>query len=43
MAVFYPAFRTVSELTEFPALVQKQNPGIKTVRDYLDKVRRRIA
>lgn len=43
MAVFYPAFRSVPEATEFPERVRAQNPGIRTVRDYLDKVRRRIA
>lgn len=42
MSVFYPAARNWSETSEFPPNVQKQNPGIKTVKDYLDKVRRRV-
>ena len=41
MAVFYPAARTWDPETEFPAIVQKQNQGIRTVKDYLAKVRRR--
>lgn len=43
MGVFYPAFRYESETREFPELVQKQNPGIRTVADYVNKVRSRMA
>ena len=43
MAVFYPVARTWPENKEFPLQVQKVNPGIRTVRDYLDKVLRRVA
>ena len=38
MSVFYPVARTWNENAEFPAVVQKSNPGIKTVKDYVRKV-----
>jgi hypothetical protein len=38
MAVFYPRYRTVSPLTEFPEYEKSLNPGIKTVQDYIDFV-----
>lgn len=38
MAVFYPAYRYVAPETAFPPLVQRYNPGIDTVSDYLAKV-----
>lgn len=38
MAVFYPVARNWNENTLFPENVQKVNPGIKTVKDYIDKV-----
>lgn len=42
MSVFYPAARTWSEDTPFPASVQRVNPGIKTVGDYVSRVRGRL-
>jgi len=39
MAVFYPAARNIPIDTPFSAKVQAVNPGIKTVRDYINKVR----
>lgn len=41
MAVFYPVARTWSLTKEFPAAVQKVNPGIKTVGDYVAYVEKR--
>lgn len=38
MAVFFPAARNWSNITTFPAYVQKVNPGIITVSDYIRKV-----
>jgi soluble lytic murein transglycosylase-like protein len=38
MAVFYPAARKWPPNQKFPSKVQKQNPGIVTVQDYVDKV-----
>lgn len=38
MSVFYPAFMRVPAITPFPDRVQRVNPGIKNVRDYLYKV-----
>jgi hypothetical protein len=43
MGTFWPAYKNVPETTEFSEKVQQQNPGIKTVKDYMDKVRARIA
>lgn len=43
MAIFYPAYRYEPEAKAFPEAVQKQNPNIKTVADYMNKVRARIA
>lgn len=40
MAIFYPAFRSVSPSTAFPDSVRAQNPGIDTVADYVRKVKR---
>lgn len=42
MAVFYPAYRYVGLDTEFPDNVQRWNPGIVTVRDYVDHVWSRV-
>lgn len=41
MAVFYPAARNWPISAEFPATVQKANPNIKTVNDYVALVERR--
>lgn len=41
MTVLYPAYRNASLDTTFDALVQKQNPGIKTVGDYVALVQTR--
>lgn len=38
MSVFYPAARTWSANSIFPANVQAVNPGIRTVQDYINKV-----
>lgn len=38
MTVFYPAYRSKDIDAEFPAFVQRVNPGIRTVRDYINKV-----
>lgn len=43
MAVFYPAYRYKNPSTEFPPHVQKVNPGIDTVQDYIDYVDRRVS
>lgn len=43
MAVFYPRFRSVPPDTVFPESVQRANPGITTVSDYVDFVDRRVA
>lgn len=42
MAVFYPAYINKPINTEFPDSVKNVNPGINTVRDYIDKASRRI-
>jgi hypothetical protein len=42
MAVFYPVAKTWPPETEFPEIVQRYNPGIDTVQDYLDHVDERI-
>lgn len=42
MAVFYPAYATKPPKTEFPEYVQKANPGITTIQDYIEFVNRRI-
>lgn len=42
MAVFYPRARNWAPQTPFPGTVQRANPGIVTVQDYLDHVRERI-
>jgi hypothetical protein len=39
MAVFYPAARNWDPATEFSPAIQAVNPGIKTVADYVNKVR----
>jgi hypothetical protein len=41
MAIFYPKARTWSLDTEFPDSVKKVNPGIVTVGDYVNKVRKK--
>lgn len=41
MAVFYPAARRWPESREFPENVQAANPGIRTVGDYVSRVRSR--
>jgi hypothetical protein len=38
MAVFYPTHRSVKPDTVFSSLVRKQNPGIDTVKDYVNYV-----
>lgn len=43
MGTFYPAYKFEAETKAFPEKVQAQNPGIKTVADYLNKVRARMA
>ena len=43
MAVFYPAARSWNPGTFFPAIVRKQNPGIDTVQNYIDRVERKKA
>lgn len=42
MSVFYPKYRKVDPDTVFPENVQKANPGIVTVQDYVDFVDRRV-
>lgn len=42
MAVFYPKYLNSPENHVFPDWVQAANPGIKTVGDYVAKVRRRL-
>lgn len=39
MGIFYPAYRYEPETKTFPEAVQRANPGIKTVADYMAKVR----
>lgn len=41
MAVFYPAYRYVSPDTTFSSSIQKQNPGIYTVADYVSLVKKK--
>lgn len=41
MSVFYPAYRNRAPDTTFSASIQKVNPGIKTVRDYVEFVDRK--
>ena len=38
LSVFYPKYRNKSLYTEFPIHVQKVNPGIKTIADYVQKI-----
>lgn len=38
MSVFYPAARKINPYKDLPLFVQKVNPGIRTVQDYIDKV-----
>ena len=42
MAIFYPTYRFVPPETVFPTHVQKVNPGIVRVQDYVDFVDARI-
>jgi len=41
LSVFYPAFRRMPLDTLFPDAVQKSNPGIKYVGDYVAKVEKK--
>ena len=41
MSVFYPSYREVHPQTPFPSSVQKVNPNIRVVQDYVDKVNRK--
>lgn len=41
MSVFYPAYRNLAPSTAFPDSVQKANPGVKTISDYVAYVERR--
>lgn len=41
MAVFYPKARQWSKYTPFPENVQKSNPGLVTVADYINKVEKK--
>ncbi|MDD5688623.1 MAG: transglycosylase SLT domain-containing protein [Elusimicrobia bacterium] len=38
ISVFYPKWRKVKPETPFPASVQRVNPGIRTIADYVNKV-----
>lgn len=38
MSVFYPAYRNLDPNYIFPENVRSVNPGIKTIKDYVDKV-----
>jgi len=40
MAIFAPSMRSAPEDSTFPLAIQRVNPGIRTVKDYMDKVRR---
>lgn len=42
MTVFYPSYRNAPVSQTFSPLVQSQNPGIKTVGDYIAKVQSRV-
>lgn len=42
MAVFYPKAKTWPLHKEFPQYVQKVNPGIRTVNDYMQKVYKKL-
>lgn len=42
MAVFYPEYRSKPETWEFPEGIQAKNPGIKTVGDYVQHVKKRL-
>lgn len=41
MAVFYPAYRSASPDTLFPPKVRTANPGIDTVQNYVDFVKKK--
>lgn len=41
LSVFYPAYRNVDPSTPMPALVQAQNPDVKTVSDYIALIERK--
>jgi len=43
MGIFYPAYRYESPTRAFPEGVQRANPGIKTVGDYVSRVQARLA
>ncbi len=38
ISVFYPKWRKVAPQTFFPASIQRVNPGIRTIADYVNKV-----
>jgi hypothetical protein len=40
MSVFYPLYRNMPPDTIFPADVQRDNPGIKKISDYVDFVKK---
>lgn len=42
MSVFYPVAMRWDPMREFPDFVQKANPGIRSVQEYIDKVNRRL-
>lgn len=42
LAVFYPPARTWAPDREFPDTVQAVNPGIRTVRNYIEKVEGKV-
>jgi hypothetical protein len=42
MSVFFPAAMTWPPAREFPDYVQRVNPGIRTVQDYVRKVNKEV-
>lgn len=43
LSVFYPKWRKVPPSTPFPASVQRVNPGIRVIADYVNKVEGKAA
>jgi hypothetical protein len=41
LAVFYPKYRNVDPLTQFPDSVKSVNPGINTPQDYINFIERK--
>jgi hypothetical protein len=41
LAVFYPKYRNVDPLTQFPDTVKAVNPGINTPQDYINFIERK--